>query len=98
MINVLSVDNSHAWCSQTNFFTLVALKVKKIFRLLKFLTDGNRKLLKVFRYNFELKKTTNTSGFAKMPKFAIPNMAWKGYFTDTEDNIFGIHQPDENAR
>jgi len=30
-------------------------------------------------------------------KFAILSMAWQGYFTDTEGNIFGVHQPDENA-
>jgi predicted enzyme related to lactoylglutathione lyase len=32
-----------------------------------------------------------------MPKFALPGMAWQGYFVDTEGNTFGIHQPDENA-
>ncbi|RXW31153.1 VOC family protein [Propioniciclava flava] len=32
------------------------------------------------------------------PKTALPGMAWQGYFTDTEGNVFGIHQPDENAR
>lgn len=30
-------------------------------------------------------------------KYALPGMAWQGYFLDTEGNTFGIHQPDENA-
>jgi hypothetical protein len=25
-------------------------------------------------------------------------MAWQGYYKDTEGNIFGIHQPDPNAK
>jgi len=24
-------------------------------------------------------------------------MAWQGYFHDTENNVFGIHQPDPDA-
>lgn len=31
-------------------------------------------------------------------KSAMPGMAWQGYYTDTEGNIIGLHQPDENAR
>lgn len=31
-------------------------------------------------------------------KFALPGMAWQGYYSDTEGNIIGIHQPDENAQ
>lgn len=37
-------------------------------------------------------------GVCQMPKFAIANMAWQGYYKDTEGNIFGIHQADPNAR
>jgi uncharacterized protein len=36
-------------------------------------------------------------GRVALPKFAMPGMAWQGYFLDTEGNTFGIHQPDENA-
>jgi len=25
-------------------------------------------------------------------------MAWQGYFHDTENNVFGVHQPDPEAR
>ena len=31
-------------------------------------------------------------------KYALPGMAWQGYYTDTEGNIIGIHQPDEHAK
>lgn len=37
-------------------------------------------------------------GVCQMPKFAIANMAWQGYYKDTEGNIFGIHQPDPEAK
>ncbi|RIW37387.1 VOC family protein [Bacillus salacetis] len=37
-------------------------------------------------------------GSVAMPKYALPGMAWQGYYKDTEGNIFGIHQPDENAK
>jgi len=37
-------------------------------------------------------------GTVTIPKFALPGMAWQGYFMDTEGNTFGIHHPDENAK
>jgi hypothetical protein len=37
-------------------------------------------------------------GSVAVPKQAIPGIAWMGYYKDTEGNIFGINQPDENAR
>lgn len=37
-------------------------------------------------------------GQVALPKYALPGMAWQGYYLDTEGNIFGIHQPDENAK
>jgi len=42
-------------------------------------------------------KILECGGKVAMPKFAIPKMAWQGYFIDTEGNTFGIHQADENA-
>lgn len=33
-----------------------------------------------------------------MPKYALPGMAWQAYYFDTEGNIFGVHEPDENAK
>ncbi len=40
----------------------------------------------------------NNGGKVALPKYALPGMAWQGYYIDTEGNIFGIHQPDENAK
>ncbi|MBX0359496.1 VOC family protein [Halobacillus sp. Nhm2S1] len=37
-------------------------------------------------------------GKVALPKYALPGMAWQGYYLDTEGNIFGVHQPDENAK
>ena len=43
-------------------------------------------------------KILSAGGKVSMPKYALPGMAWQGYYFDTEGNIFGIHQPDENAK
>ena len=42
-------------------------------------------------------KILKAGGVVAMPKFAIPKMAWQGYFLDTEGNTFGIHQADPKA-
>ena len=36
-------------------------------------------------------------GQVALPKYALPGMAWQGYFTDPDGNIFGVHQPDPDA-
>jgi uncharacterized protein len=43
-------------------------------------------------------KIPSNGGKVALPKYALPGMAWQGYYIDPEGNIFGIHQPDENAR
>jgi uncharacterized protein len=43
-------------------------------------------------------KILSLGGKVALPKYALPGMAWQGYYLDTEGNIFGIHQPDENAK
>jgi uncharacterized protein len=43
-------------------------------------------------------KILELGGKVALPKYALPGMAWQGYYLDTEGNIFGIHQPDENAQ
>ncbi len=40
----------------------------------------------------------NHGGKTAMAKYALPGMAWQGYFFDTEGNLFGLHHPDENAK
>lgn len=36
-------------------------------------------------------------GQVALPKYALPGMAWQGYYLDTEGNTFGLHQPDPDA-
>jgi hypothetical protein len=36
-------------------------------------------------------------GHIAMPKFAIPKRCWQGYFTDPDNNVFGIFEVDEMA-
>ncbi|WP_299095289.1 VOC family protein [uncultured Metabacillus sp.] len=43
-------------------------------------------------------KILKNGGQVALPKYALPGMAWQGYYVDTEGNVFGIHQPDENAK
>ena len=43
-------------------------------------------------------KILQNGGKLALAKYALPGMAWQGYYLDTEGNIFGIHQPDENAK
>ncbi len=38
-------------------------------------------------------KILAAGGTEAMPKFKIADMAWQGYYIDTEGNTFGIHQP-----
>ena len=42
--------------------------------------------------------TLEKGGKVAMPKNALTGMAWQGYYFDTEGNLFGIHQPDLNAK
>src|SRR5690606_453023 len=43
-------------------------------------------------------KILSLGGKVALPKHALPGMAWQGYYLDTEGNIFGVHQPDKNAK
>ena len=33
-----------------------------------------------------------------LSKHALPGMAWQAYYLDTEGNVFGLHQPDPDAK
>ena len=39
----------------------------------------------------------DAGGAVALPKYALPGLAWQGYFLDTEGNTFGVHSPDPNA-
>ena len=49
-------------------------------------------------YDASEAKILQNGGKIAKPKAALPGMAWQGYYFDTEGNIFGLHQPDENAK
>ena len=44
------------------------------------------------------RKIANLGGSVALPKFAVPGVCWQGYFLDAESNVFGIFQPDHNAK
>ncbi|MBD8006739.1 VOC family protein [Bacillus norwichensis] len=52
----------------------------------------------VENYDITEARIIEKGGKVAMPKYALPGMAWQGYYLDTEGNVFGIHQPDENAK
>jgi predicted enzyme related to lactoylglutathione lyase len=49
-------------------------------------------------YDLTESKIIENGGKVAKPKHALPGMAWQGYYLDTEGNVFGIHQPDVNAK
>jgi len=54
--------------------------------------------IQVDNFDAMASKILAAGGKVAMPKFAIPTMAWQGYFLDTEGNTFGLHQADPNAK
>jgi uncharacterized protein len=58
-----------------------------------------------FTCSFEVENFDKTAeaiqqngGKVAMPKFAVPNKCWQGYFIDQDNNVFGIVEVDENAQ
>lgn len=49
-------------------------------------------------YDSTEKLILENGGQVALPKYALPGMAWQGYYLDTEGNVIGIHQPDQNAK
>ena len=49
-------------------------------------------------FDASAQKIFDAGGSIALAKYALPGMAWQGYFLDTENNVFGIHQPDPEAR
>jgi predicted enzyme related to lactoylglutathione lyase len=43
-------------------------------------------------------KIVASGGTVALPKMALAGMAWQGYYKDPDNNIFGLHQPDKNAK
>ncbi|MDD4080584.1 MAG: VOC family protein [Eubacteriales bacterium] len=53
--------------------------------------------IQVDDYDTAHDRILKAGGQVAMPKTALTGMAWQGYYLDTEGNIFGLHQADENA-
>jgi predicted enzyme related to lactoylglutathione lyase len=49
-------------------------------------------------YDETRRRILDAGGREVQPKTALPGMAWQGYYLDPEGNVFGIHQPDPDAR
>ena len=45
-----------------------------------------------------IKKVTDHGGEIVVPKMAVPGVGWMAYFKDTEGNVHGMMQMDENAK
>jgi uncharacterized protein len=54
--------------------------------------------LEVENFDATAKIILQRGGIVALPKFAVPNTCWQGYFVDPEGNTFGIFQVDEQAR
>lgn len=52
----------------------------------------------VASYDETAAKIESCGGECQKPKYALAGMAWQGYFTDTEGNLFGVHQSDKDAK
>lgn len=45
-----------------------------------------------------IKKAEDLGCKVAMPKYALAGMAWMAYMIDPDNNIFGLHQVDPNAK
>ena len=43
-------------------------------------------------------RATKAGGTIALPKMAIPGVGYQAYMKDPDGNIFGLHQPDRNAK
>lgn len=49
-------------------------------------------------FDADAAKILAAGGTLALPKYALPGMAWQGYFLDPSGNVFGLHQPDPEAK
>ena len=54
--------------------------------------------IEVTNFDKTAEKVAALGGKVAMPKFAVPGVCWQGYFLDTDNNVFGIFQPDKEAK
>ena len=65
---------------------------------LEFGTNAFTCSIQVERFNTTAQIITDHGGQVAMPKFAVAGRCWQGYFIDTDNNVFGIFEVDENAK
>ncbi|HKF01392.1 MAG TPA: VOC family protein [Candidatus Sulfotelmatobacter sp.] len=54
--------------------------------------------LEVANFDTTAQTIEQLGGVVALPKFAVPNTCWQGYFVDLDGNTFGIFQVDPNAK
>jgi len=54
--------------------------------------------IEVASFDATAKVVLNNGGTVALEKFAVPGVCWQGYFIDPQGNVFGLFQPDPNAR
>ena len=54
--------------------------------------------LEVENFDATAQTIEQQGGIVALPKFAVPNTCWQGYFVDPDGNTFGIFQVDPNAK
>jgi predicted enzyme related to lactoylglutathione lyase len=54
--------------------------------------------VEVENFDATAKMILDLGGIVAMPKFAVPGKCWQGYFIDTDHNVFGIFEVDEDAK
>jgi len=54
--------------------------------------------LEVENFDATAQTIEQQGGIVALPKFAVPNTCWQGYFVDPEGNTFGIFQVDPKAK
>ncbi len=60
--------------------------------------DKVRNTITVSSIDEYLEKIEKAGGKVLAPKMPIPKIGWFTLFTDTEGNVHGLMQPDENAK
>jgi predicted enzyme related to lactoylglutathione lyase len=61
-------------------------------------TNAYTNSMEVKNFDETAKKILDAGGVVAMPKFAIPGLCYQGYFLDTENNVFGIFEPNPEAK
>jgi predicted enzyme related to lactoylglutathione lyase len=54
--------------------------------------------IEVENFDETAKTILANGGIVALPKFAVLGKCWQGYFLDTDQNVFGIFEANENAK